>query len=61
MKDLQSDKIRSLLRIKASNSYSDSDYIESEHNLLGFLDTLVEIARENPELIDKEEMENNKK
>ncbi len=60
MKDLQSDKIRSLLRIKASNSYSDSDYIESENNLLGFLETLVEIARENPEVIDREEMENNK-
>lgn len=60
MNDLHPDKIRSLLRIKASNSYSDSDYIESENNLLGFLETLVEIARENPEVIDREEMEDNK-
>jgi hypothetical protein len=60
MNDLEPDKIRSLLRIKARNSYSDSDYIESENNLLGFLETLVEIARENPEVIDREEKEDNK-
>jgi hypothetical protein len=49
MKRIQSPKIRSLLRIKASNPYS--DYIESENNLLGFLETFVDIAREAPESI----------
>jgi len=62
MKGIQSPKIRPLLRIKASNPYSDSDYVESENNLLSFLETFVDIAREAPEsILEKFKSKTNKK
>ena len=58
MKDSKSDKLKILLEQKADKPFTDSELIEAENCLLGFFETLIEIARENPDLI-KNKLEKN--
>lgn len=52
MKDLKSDELKILLEEKGFDSYTESDVIEAKNNLTGFFEILVEIAKENPDLIN---------
>ena len=45
--------IGELLKGKYSDSLSDLDIKEAKNNILGFFKTLLEIAKENPELINQ--------
>jgi len=45
--------IEELLKEKYSHSLSDLDSKGAKNNILGFFETLLEIAKENPELINE--------
>lgn len=52
MKDFKSNKLQTLLEEKSCDFYTESEIITAKNNLLGFFETLIEIAKENPELIN---------